>query len=582
MQRKLPSEVEDLKSLKYVIERSRNLVERTVSLTWFYANARFKVTESDFNNKYHVDKSNDGGIDFCFFEGNTFYILQSKYHEKSQQEKLKSIIDELNKIEKTIIGENTNKLAAEFVNHLKRELNNNSYFLEIIWLTTNEVSGKTKSDSQSALSSIIEKHNWQINGDINFIDITSLESVIYDIKHGYIPHTGKKELYYEPGEFMDIEKGTDKIDSFVCSAKVTNIISWFKDSFEISKYLQKNVRESVGDNIINKGIKDSFIKSPSLFWYKHNGIIIFCDWLERSEIENKITIRNPQIVNGAQTITQLYKAHDENRNSNNPAKVLVRLYRLPYEDTETYTRSIDIIAALNSQNKILRSDLRSTDPRQIMVENRILEVSNKYTYNRKRSESAKFSSPTQIFMTKLALFYSVCDNKRPDEGISGQIESYFEENSKYNEVFPEKTIKHPLNNKLNNIIVRYIECWRFYHIIDRTMKAEILKEDRDLFKLVRWYCLADVYQQIQNWKEIYFKSSWREWLDFIEYPRFEEAIVKYSKKRFGVYVKFLPKGETEARNFYKSKDARQLFLADSGNSQLFNKEMQIAFTNYNK
>ncbi|MBK8585559.1 MAG: AIPR family protein [Bacteroidetes bacterium] len=125
---------------------------------------------------------------------------------------------------------------------------------------------------------------------------------------------------------------------------------------------------------MNKALRASFKDDPSLFWYKHNGIIIFADWLEVNYHDRRVTIRNPQIVNGAQTVTQLYKAYDENRRENNPAKLLVRIYRLPYEDSETYKRSIDIIAALNSQNKIKASDLHSTDPRQVMLENRINDL----------------------------------------------------------------------------------------------------------------------------------------------------------------------------------------------------------------
>ena len=347
---------DDFNSFQAEIEKIRNSVDRTLNLTWFYVNARFRISEKDFKNIYSVDGSNDGGIDCFFQEGNTFYLIQSKYHERSVRESLSAITHELQKIEKTLVGENTNNYAADFINALRRELLNNSVYLEIIWLSTNEVSSNTRKESQDYLDQILKNRKWELNADINFIDRYALEGVIYDIKHGYVPHTGKKELKYEPGECMIIDKGRDKIESIVCNAKAIDLLKWFKTSQDISKYLQKNVRESVGENTINKALRASFKDYPSLFWYKHNGIIIFADWLEVNEHDRKVTIRNPQVVNGAQTVTQLYKAYDENRNDNNPAKLLVRIYRLPYEDSETYKRSIDIIAALNSQNKIKSSD----------------------------------------------------------------------------------------------------------------------------------------------------------------------------------------------------------------------------------
>jgi hypothetical protein len=208
-------EPDDFKSFQNEIEKSRSLVDRTLNLTWFYVHARFSIKEKDFNDYYSVDGSNDGGIDCFFQEGNTFYIIQSKYHEQSKVEALNSITHEIQKIEKTILGQNTNKYAADFINSLKRALNNPDSYLELIWLSTNEVNEKTKMESQKYLNDILLKNKWELNADINFIDRYALEGVIYDIKHGYIPHTGKKVLPFEPGECMSIGKRKDNIES-VC------------------------------------------------------------------------------------------------------------------------------------------------------------------------------------------------------------------------------------------------------------------------------------------------------------------------------------------------------------------------------
>ena len=95
-------EPDDFNTFQAEIEKSRNLVERTINLTWFYVQARFKIPEKEFKTIYSVDGSNDGGIDCFFNEGNTFYLIQSKYHERSQKESLSSITHELQrKLKKT-------------------------------------------------------------------------------------------------------------------------------------------------------------------------------------------------------------------------------------------------------------------------------------------------------------------------------------------------------------------------------------------------------------------------------------------------------------------------------------------------
>ncbi len=575
-------EPDDFNSFQAEIEKNRNSVDRTLNLTWFFVNARFRIPEKDFKNIYSVDGSNDGGIDCYFQEGNTFYLIQSKYHEKSQKESLKSITQELQKIEKTLIGENTNRYAADFINPLRRELQNNNVYLEIIWLSTNEVLSNTKKEAQVYLDGILKNRKWELNADINFIDRYALEGVIYDIKHGYVPHTGKKQLKYEPGECMTIEKGRDKIESIVCNVRAIDLLKWFKTSQEISKYLQKNVRESVGENSINKKLRESFKEDPSLFWYKHNGIIIFADWLEDNKHDRIVTIRNPQVVNGAQTVTQLFKAYDENRNENNPAKLLVRIYRLPYEDSETYKRSIDIIAALNSQNKIKASDLHSTDPRQVMIENRINELGLRHSYHRKRTEDGKFSSPYKIFMTKLALFYHVCEYRKPDEGISGQIESYFEEDKRYNESFPENQIKKPIGKNLDHIVFNYLDSWNLNFVFDRKVQHELNKSTQEYYQYIKWYGIVDVYAQLQSWKEKVFKGTWREWVDFIDSPEFANGIIKYAKPRCVAYVNMMPKNEADPRNFYKATEGRKKFEKNSGSFLQFKTELNKAYVLFNK
>jgi hypothetical protein len=576
--RKIDSD--DFPSFQADIEKSRSTVERTLSLTWFYIQARFRISEKDFKNIYSVDGANDGGIDCFFVEGNTFYLIQSKYHERSQRESLNSITHEIQKIEKTLIGENSNKYAADFINPLRRVLNNSNVYLEIIWLTTNEVGENTKKDAQSLLDQVVRRRNWQLNVDVNFIDRYALESVIYDIKHGYVPHTGKKVITYEPGECMVIDKGKDNIESVVLNARATEILSWFENSREIEKYLQKNVRESIGDNSINRKIRESFRNNPSLFWYKHNGIIIFADWLELNQRSKRVTIRNPQIVNGAQTISQLYKVFDENRESNNSTKLLVRVYRLPYEDSETYKRSIDIIAALNSQNKIKASDLHSTDPRQVMLENRINELAHRYRYQRKRTEGSKIASPFNILMTKLALHFYVCEYRKPDEGIAGSIESYFEEDKKYADAFPEQKIKKPLSSKVDHIVFKYIDCWKISFFVDRTFKKELSARHMALYPFVTWYSQVDVYNQLQDWKEKVFKGTWREWIDFTSSNYFENGLIRYLKPRYKLYFDMLPSTEVDARNFYKSTVGRNKFLKNSGNFTLFKQEINKVYQQY--
>ncbi len=169
-----------------------NKVEAAKKLTQFYAEARFKLSRDDFRRQY-VDGSNDGGIDLYHCEDHTFFIFQTKFLGSPKKVSKSEIFDEIRKIKNTLTNDNPNKRAEDFVNSLMRDVNNKDTILEILWLTTNVVESSIKEEIQDELNEWRKNNGWQIGIDFVVIDKNALESVIYDVEHGYIPYTGKKK-----------------------------------------------------------------------------------------------------------------------------------------------------------------------------------------------------------------------------------------------------------------------------------------------------------------------------------------------------------------------------------------------------
>jgi hypothetical protein len=530
----------------------KNKVEATKELTKFYAEARFKINHDDFNRQY-TDGADDGGIDFYHIEDNTFFIFQTKFSERPKKVSSSEILDEIQKIKNTITATNPNRKAEDFVNLLRRETGNKDTILEIVWLTTNIVEHSIYTEIQHHLESWRRNYNWLLSIDFVAIDKHALESVIYDVKHGYIPYTGKKILKLEQGEWMETTCEKTGIYSVVCSVNVNEILEWFKKSDEIDRFLQKNVREFLGEATkINKAIAKSYLESPNWFWYKHNGIIIFADTLILDKVKMHLILRNPQVVNGGQTLKALFSAYNKNNRIDNGAKILLRIYRLPYEDTETYKRSIEIISALNSQNKINPSDLRSTDPRQVRLEQLFKELG--YKYLRKRAKEAK-SGRYSITMRNLALRYYVCKKNAPHEGVRGNVEELFEEENKYNEIFDESAINRELS--ANHVVINYVTCWTIDQILQE-IKKELPQRDKEYFQYTKWFVLNDIYRKLADWKQKNFNLGWRMWVEFIQSPPFKKAVFDYSRSAFKISRKIIPKLE-EPRSFFKTKDAVNKF-----------------------
>ncbi|MBU4221602.1 MAG: AIPR family protein [Euryarchaeota archaeon] len=538
--------------IKKLSEKSN---EATKKLTEFYANARFKIKSEDFHRQY-TDGSDDGGIDFYHNEDTTFFIFQTKFSGTKKAVSESEILDEMRKIKNTLLNENPNKEAEDFVNSVKREIGNKNAILEIVWLTTNIVKTSTRDEIQKELNDWRKDNGWSLGIEFIAIDKPSLESVLYDIKHGYIPYTGKRTLNLEKGQWIETTWEETGIYSIACTINVNDILKWFRNSDDINRFLQKNVREFLGDTNINKDISKSYLESPTWFWYKHNGIIIFADNMKIDEINSELILRNPQIVNGGQTLKALFSAYDKNKRSENPAKIMLRIYRLPYEDTKTYVRSVEVIAALNSQNKIYHSDLRSNDPRQVRLEQLFVNISSGYKYLRKRSKEAK-SGRNSITMRNLALRYYICMKSRPHEGVGGNVEELFEEDTKYNEIFDENSINRDLSG--THVIINYVTAWNIDQILQK-QKSELPKRDEEYSLYTKWFVLSDIYEKLLDWKREKFKLGWQSWISFIESDRLEKALGYYSRRTFKIGREIIPKYE-EARAFFKTTTATKKFSA---------------------
>jgi hypothetical protein len=541
--------------------RTKDKIEASKELLRYYARARFRLSTNDFFQQY-CDGKNDGGIDFYHTEDNTYFICQSKFIGSDVRVREPEIMAEITKIENTIHGNNPNEKASEFVGTVKASFSNPDAQLEIIWLTTGSVDDSLRTAAQKQIDDWRRKKGIKLPMDFFVIDRTSLDSVIYDVAHGYIPYTGKKTLRLQAKQYMSVERENTGIRGLICTAHVNDLLRWFKDSRHIDQFLQKNVRVFRGNTKINRDIGRSYVEAPEIFWYKHNGIIIFVDNLHVDQNEN-LVLRNPQIVNGGQTVKALYEAYEKDKKIGESASVLVRIYRLPFEDSETYRKSIDIIAALNTQNKIDPSDLRSTDPRQVRIERLLREVLN-WGYQRKK-EKGKPPNHT-IRMRELALVYYVCKKQAPREGVRSGVEKFFEEETLYDEVFNENAINVPIKD--SHIVVEYATCWA---INQQLRETNLPHMDKDYAKFTRWLVLADTYKRLTIWKHDKFHRGWRDWNDFIDTEAFRRAVNAHARGAFKLGRQIVRAGE-EQTEFYKSTEAYKRF-----SQRMRGREFEAAF-----
>lgn len=549
--------------------------EATRQLCAFFVECRFN--DPDFSDHF-IDGSKDGGIDYFYSSNDQFYIVQSKYNSKNSTVQFNNIQTEIDKIINTIDHPTSerlkNKYGNDFINKVRGNLNNPKAIIDIYYLTTGRINEDTIKNIDEYLRKRIEEKGWKIRFSFNPADYHFLETMIVNDKYGFIPYTGKKELEFDKGSLFEVS--ISNIDSLVGIVPIVQLIDWFESRKDIKKFLQKNVRGYLDKKKENKIIKKSYLEEPDYFWFKHNGIVIFVDHYDFDpKNKNKVLLSNPQIVNGGQTINSIYSAYAET-GMKNDAKVLVRIIKLPYDRTESYQRGLEIIEGLNTQVKIMASDLRSNDERQVQIERIIQRINAGYTYIRKR-ESGVHASDKVVVMDQLANLINCCILERPNEAIRKEVEKLFRE--KYDKIFDKNKIL--VEFAKNTEVYNYLTIWRIHRIIIK-VKRMLAKRYQDLFYATQYYVLLDIYKKFIQFRNR-IKQPIRMWFDFVESNYFEEAISKYAKMIFPRTYDLIPSTErSNPDKFFKQLKTVSIAEQKLGLPQEFNKLIRKAYALYEK
>ncbi len=191
---------------------------------------------------------------------------------------------------------------------------------------------------------------------------------------------------------------------FVPIINIAQIINKYKNSI-----LEFNPRNylSMSKNPVNKGIKESACESNCDFTLLNNGITMICSQYEsttRTGKSNttKITIDNPQILNGGQTAYTLSKILDTEENcfeKMQGKKVLLKvisIYKDDQSETDYRTFVNKISDATNKQTKIDEADRRANNEIQVKLQNDIYEKYGLY-YERKAGEFEEALSKGLIY-----------------------------------------------------------------------------------------------------------------------------------------------------------------------------------------
>lgn len=193
-----------------------------------------------------------------------------------------------------------------------------------------------------------------------------------------------------------------------------------------TRFLEPNVRDYNGkSNPVNKQIRATLeemsVNSQEDFWWLNNGITILAD--ECPVNGHKMTIKNPEVVNGLQTSHEIFEWYNTHKKDKDTRNVLVRVI----VSTEEKSRS-KIIKATNSQTAVSMLSLMSTDQIQEDIEDRLRFYG--LFYDRKKGEYRRLKKEIKkiVGMGTMAQAVMAIALKKPDQA-RGRPETYVKDHT---------------------------------------------------------------------------------------------------------------------------------------------------------
>lgn len=342
-------------------------------IAW-YIEAEFGDVKWDFTDDVH-----DSGIDAVVWnpeESPPVTIIQSKFTENVGKGKLgknayaefKSVIDAFR-----YGDERFEKLVAEARADLRRIYRKAYETLE------KEDNWFQNKKAFRLITSRLARRKYQF-GDIpadHFLHGDEILRLYSDFRQAQTPRARDLTLRIE--DKLSYGQGPRGVSSYLFSAQLSDFRKYLQQ-YDVPRLLARNIRYDLGSQV-GEEIKKTYERYPHDFWYFHNGLTIICDdFVERNK---EATLVAPSVVNGAQTLYAISTSKNKSSPALVPVKVIVR--------AEASSRALeddqwlqDIIRSVNSQNRVRRSDLRSNEPEQVLLQSKFREL--RVYYERKRGE----------------------------------------------------------------------------------------------------------------------------------------------------------------------------------------------------
>lgn len=283
-----------------------------------------------------------------------FIFIQSKYKSNYDKGELNNFVDGVRDF---LSDKHFFPMNEEVSAHLRLKEHLLSDDLSIMWETNPKVTlyyvtmGRWQEPEdllgiQKQFIKDVETLNIYDNVNLTFVDSGILKEYYDSIQNTFNVTIDTRHIM----PLTDVNGVENSCLSIVYGSELLKLISY--EGIIRKSLFYDNVRDFQGSNPVNSEIHNTIKNSPEKFIILNNGITIVCD--EFKQNNTKISIFNPQIVNGCQTSHILFEA---DKLGLNIANVPISIRFISTTDEEIVN---EIVRGTNRQNIVLEEAFETT------------------------------------------------------------------------------------------------------------------------------------------------------------------------------------------------------------------------------
>lgn len=277
--------------------------------------------------------------------------------------------DDIQTLTKSIIDTKFKRLQSFYEKCISGDINNMEKAYESYSMAYN-IYNLNRQDKISKLRLILLTDG-RTTRNLEELPSDSIDDTVIDFRVIDIKYLHKIYLSENSGGDFEINVSLPSLEIKTESEEYKSYLSYMRgdDLVKIyAEYGQKLFEQNVRTFLqfrgnVNKGLRNTIEYSPEMFFAYNNGITATATEVELDNGGNIVSMKNFQIVNGAQTTSAIYASSINKKNPIDISKVSVQMKLSVVKDIEKQNDFVSKVSEYaNTQNKVNKSDFFSNSP----------------------------------------------------------------------------------------------------------------------------------------------------------------------------------------------------------------------------